>query len=134
MTNLLRRSHIRLPILLLATLLTVVGLATFWEFELEAYVMYWLGLPYDGDFEDGERLRFILTSSSFSLLALIVPSIALKRMVSNTQKIHHSLLRLQAQTERLANYDPMSGLTNRRVFMDTLCKQLAQQAPAAVLH
>lgn len=96
--------------------------------------MYWLGLPYDGDFEDGERLRFILTSSSFSLLALIVPSIALKRMVSNTQKIHHSLLRLQAQTERLANYDPMSGLTNRRVFMDTLCKQLAQQAPAAVLH
>lgn len=133
MTNLLRRSTVRLPLLLLSTLLTVVGLATFWEFELEAYVMYWLGLPYDGDFEDGERLRFILTSSSFSLIAMIVPSIVLKRMVSNTQKIYHRLLRLQHQTEQLANFDPLSGLTNRRVFMDTLRKQLAQQEPAAVL-
>lgn len=133
MTNLLRHSHIRLPLLLLATLLTVVGLATLWEFELEAYVMYWLGLPYDGDFEDGERLRFILTSSSFSLIAMIVPSIVLKRMVSNTQQIHRRLLRLQHQTEHLANFDPLSGLTNRRVFMDTLRNQLAQQAPVAVL-
>ncbi|WPP02432.1 EAL domain-containing protein (plasmid) [Pseudomonas sp. HR96] len=133
MTNLLRRSHIRLPLLLLATLLTVVGLATLWEFELEGYAMHWLGLHYDGDFEDGERLRFILTSSSFSLIALIVPSIVLKRMVSNTQKIHHRLLRLQLQTEQLANFDPLSGLTNRRVFMETLRKQLAQQAPVALL-
>ena len=42
--------------LLLATLLTAVALATLWELELEAYAMRWLGLPYDGDFEDGELL------------------------------------------------------------------------------
>lgn len=133
MTHLLRRSPFRLPLLLLATLLTVVGLATFWEFWLEAHVMYWLGWPYDGDFENGERLRFILTSSSFSLIAMIVPCIVLKRMVSNTQKIHNQLLRLQHQTEHLANFDPLSGLTNRRVFMDTLRKQLAQQSPVALV-
>ena len=133
MTNLLRRSPFQLPLLLLVTLLTVIGLATFWEFELEAYAMSWLGLPYDGNFEDGERLRFILTSSSFSLIAMLVPSIVLKRMVSNTQKIHYRLLRLQLQTEHLANFDPLSGLTNRRIFMDTLRTQLAQQTPVAIL-
>ncbi|WP_116893339.1 putative bifunctional diguanylate cyclase/phosphodiesterase [Pseudomonas syringae] len=133
MTDLLRRNPCRLPLLLLATLLTVVGLATLWEFKLEAYAMHWLGLPYAGDFEEGERLRFILTSSGFSLIAMVVPSIVLKRMISNSQKTHRRLLRLQTQTESLANYDPLSGLTNRRVFMDTLCTQLALQSPVAVL-
>lgn len=60
MTDLLHTNRYRLPLLLLAILLTVAGLATLWEFELEAYAMRWLGLTYDGDFEDGERLRFIL--------------------------------------------------------------------------
>ncbi|POC81453.1 MULTISPECIES: hypothetical protein [Pseudomonas syringae group] len=83
MTDLLRTNRYQLPLLLFATLLTVVCLATLWEFELEAYAMLWLGLPYDSNFEDGERLRFVLTSSSFSLIAMIVPSVVLKRMVSN---------------------------------------------------
>lgn len=133
MTDLLRTNRYRLPLLLLATLLTVAGLATLWEFELEAYAMHWLGLPYDGDFEDGERLRFILTSASFSLIAMIVPSVVLKRMVSNTQKTHRRLLRLQVQTERLANNDSLTGLTNRRVFMDVLREQLARHKPLAIM-
>ncbi|MCF5244245.1 putative bifunctional diguanylate cyclase/phosphodiesterase [Pseudomonas syringae] len=133
MTDLLHTNRYRLPLLLLAILLTVAGLATLWEFELEAYAMRWLGLTYDGDFEDGERLRFILTSSSFSLIAMIVPSVVLKRMVSNTQKTHRRLLRLQIQTEHLANNDSLTGLTNRRVFMDVLRDQLARHKPLAIM-
>ena len=133
MTDLLRTNYYRLPLLLLATLLTVVALATLWEFELEAYAMSWLGLPYDGDFEDGERLRFVLTSASFSLIAMIVPSVVLKRMVSNTQKTHRRLLRLQTQTEHLANNDSLTGLTNRRVFMDVLRDQLARHTPLTIM-
>ncbi|WP_455809741.1 putative bifunctional diguanylate cyclase/phosphodiesterase, partial [Pseudomonas koreensis] len=133
MTDLLRTNRYQLPLLLLATLLTVVGLATLWEFELEAYVMLWLGLPYDSNFEDGERLRFVLTSSSFSLIAMIVPSVVLKRMVFNTQKTHRRLLRLQAQTEHLANNDSLTGLTNRRVFMEALREQLARHTPLTIM-
>lgn len=46
MTDLLRRSPFRLPLLLSLTLLTVIGLATLWKLKLESYVMHSFGLPY----------------------------------------------------------------------------------------
>lgn len=133
MTDLHRRNPCRLPTLLLLSLLTVVGLSMLWEFHLEASVMHWLNLPYDGDFEDAERWRFVLTASGFSMLSLILPTVVLKRLVVNTQSSYRRLQIIQAQTETLAKYDALSGLINRRVFMDVLHKQLDECRPVAIL-
>ncbi|KPB88904.1 Diguanylate cyclase/phosphodiesterase [Pseudomonas syringae pv. maculicola] len=43
-------------------------LAVVWEFKLESLAMYAMDLPYDPDFEDAERWRFVLTSTAFALL------------------------------------------------------------------
>jgi diguanylate cyclase (GGDEF)-like protein len=133
MTDLHRRNPCRLPTLLLLSLLTVVGLSILWEFHLEAFVMHWLNLPYDGDFEDAERWRFVLTASGFSMLSLIIPTVVLTRLVANTQSSYRRLQRIQSQTETLAKYDSLSGLINRRVFMDVLRKKLDLQRPLAIL-
>ncbi len=133
MNDLNRRNPCRLPMLLSLTLLTIVGLSILWEFHLEAYVMHWLNLPYDGDFEDAERWRFVLTSSGFSMISLIVPTIVLKRMVTNTQLSYKRLQRIQFQTETLARYDSLSALINRRGFMDLLCERLAQHRCVSIM-
>jgi diguanylate cyclase (GGDEF)-like protein len=133
MTDLHRRNSYRLSLWLLLILLTVVGLSIVWEFKLEIYVMQWLSLPYDSDFEEGERWKFVLTSAGFSLISLIIPAIVLKRLVANTQLSYRSLQHLHAQTERLAKYDSLTGLINRRVFMDLLHEQLNKQHPAAIM-
>lgn len=133
MTDLHHRNPCRLPILLLLTLLTVVGLSILWEFKLEAFVMHWLNLPYDGDFEDAERWRFVLTSSGFAMISLIIPTIVLKRLITRTQTSYRRLQRIQARTETLAKYDSLSGLINRRVFMERLREQLGAQRPLAIL-
>ncbi|WP_439870393.1 GGDEF domain-containing protein [Pseudomonas syringae] len=78
-------------------------------------------------------MRFILTSSGFSLIAMIVPSAVLKRMVSNTQRAHRRLLRLQTRTENLASNDSLTGLTNRRVFMDVSREQLARHKQLTIM-
>ncbi|RJX53200.1 GGDEF-domain containing protein, partial [Pseudomonas syringae pv. actinidiae] len=52
-------------------------LAVVWEFKLESLAMYAMDLPYDPDFEDAERWRFVLTSTAFALLSMVVPFILL---------------------------------------------------------
>lgn len=133
MNNLHRPNPCRLPMLLSLTLLTIIGLSVLWEFKLEGYVMHWLNLPYDGDFEDAERWRFVLTSSAFSMMSLIVPTIVLKRMVANTQSSYRRLQNIQSQTATLARYDSLSGLVNRRGFMDMLHDRLSERRPLAIL-
>ncbi|MBD8715627.1 GGDEF domain-containing protein, partial [Pseudomonas sp. CFBP 13715] len=118
MTYLRLPSPYRLIQLLFLILLTVMGLSILWEFELEAWVMRGLGLPYDGIFEDGERLRFVLTSTGFSLIAMIGPGVMLIKMISNARRNYLQLEGLQSHTEKLARYDSLSGLLNRRAFME----------------
>lgn len=133
MTDLHRRNPCRLPVLIMITLSTVIGLSILWEFELEGWVMHWLALPYDADFEDAERWRFVLTSAGFSLISLVVPTILLKRLIANTRSSYHRLKQAQAQTETLATYDSLSGLINRRVFMERVRNQLGLRRPAAIM-
>ncbi|WP_282370699.1 putative bifunctional diguanylate cyclase/phosphodiesterase [Pseudomonas sp. PS02290] len=133
MNDLHRRNPCRLPVLLLITLSTVIALSIVWEFELEAWVMRWLALPYDADFEDAERWRFVLTVTGFSLISLIIPTILLKRLIANAQSSFRGLKQAQAQTETLATYDSLSGLINRRIFMDMVRNQLGLKRPAAVM-
>ena len=133
MNDLHRRNPCRLPILLMIAVSTVIGLSVLWEFKLEGWVMHWLALPYDADFEDAERWRFVLTSTGFSLISLIVPTILLRRLIANAQSSFRRLKQAQAQTETLATYDSLSGLVNRRIFMNMVRNQLGLRRPAAVM-
>jgi diguanylate cyclase (GGDEF)-like protein len=123
----------RLVRLVLLTLLTTGTLAMLWEFKLESWVMEYLELPYDSDFESAERWRFVLTSTGFSLLSLIIPTVVLKRLINNMRSSYRRMQRMQSQTETLAKYDSLTGLINRRVFMDQLEGHLSQGQPAAVM-
>jgi diguanylate cyclase (GGDEF)-like protein len=133
MTDFHRRNPYRLPQIFLLILLTVGGLSILWEFRLEAWAMALLGLPYDSDFENSERWRFVLTSMAFSLLSLIVPALWLKRMASNTRSSYRRMQRTQTYTEALAKHDSLTGLSNRRFFMELLREQLLQLQPAVVV-
>lgn len=133
MNDLHRRNPCRLPVLLIITLSTVIGLSIVWEFRLEAWVMHWLALPYDADFEDAERWRFVMTVTGFSLISLIIPTLLLKRLIANTRLSYRRLKQAQAQTESLATYDSLSGLINRRILMEMIRNQLGLRRPAAVM-
>lgn len=101
----------RLKLIWLAALnfLTILLLSILWEFGAEEYISSLFGLSYDNNFESSERLRFILTSSLFSLPAMIIPGV----MIAN-------LVRKFAATEReairMAHTDALTGTGNRRAF------------------
>ncbi|TDV67682.1 bifunctional diguanylate cyclase/phosphodiesterase [Pseudomonas sp. LP_7_YM] len=133
MTDLHHQNPCRLPTLLLFTLLSMIGISVLWEFKFEALAMQWLNLPYDSDFEDAERWRFVLTATAFSLLSLIAPTLVLKRLVANTRSSYRRLQRVQLLTEALAKYDSLTGLINRRIFMESLLDQLGRNHPAAIM-
>ncbi|MFM0720389.1 EAL domain-containing protein [Paraburkholderia strydomiana] len=126
---------IRQVIGLAATVLaTVFALSCFWEVELEGWTMRAIGLAYEPSFETAQRWRFILTSTSFALLALIVPAVWLGRLLRNQHESYIALRREQALSESLARHDALTGLFNRRVFSDQLGVMLADdRKKAAVL-
>jgi diguanylate cyclase (GGDEF)-like protein len=133
MTDFHRRNPYRLPQILLLILLTMGGLSILWAFKLEAWAMALFDLPYDSDFENSERWRFVLASMGFSLLSLIIPTLWIKRMASNTRSSYRRMQRTHTHTEALAKHDSLTGLFNRRVFMELLREQLSQLQPAVVI-
>lgn len=133
MTDFHRSNSYSLIQLLLLTLLTMSALSSLWEFKVEAWTMHMFGLPYDADFGYGEQWRVVLTSTFFSLLSLIGPILLLKRLVKNTRSSYRRMQQLQFKTETLAKYDSLSGLINRRVFMDLLRDRLTQGNPIVVM-
>lgn len=93
-----------------------------------------LGLPYAADFEAAERWRFILTSTAFSALALILPGMRIRRLLVVQRKAFAELKIEQSRSDLLARHDPLTGLYNRRVFIENLEQQLAlSNANTAVL-
>ncbi|WP_440092449.1 putative bifunctional diguanylate cyclase/phosphodiesterase [Pseudomonas syringae] len=90
--------------------------------------MYAMDLPYDPDFEDAERWRFVLTSTAFALLSMVVPFILLKRLMQRLQSSYNDLLVAQALSDSLARHDPLSGLLNRRVFHEQVVARLQQES------
>ena len=78
--------HKKLYGLLVFYVLSIFLLAVAWEFFLEGMVMGLLDLPYDGDFETAERWRFVLTSSGFGVLAMVVPFALLRRLLKRLRQ------------------------------------------------
>lgn len=109
-------------------LFSIFLLAIAWEFKVEAVAMHFLDLPYDSDFENSERWRFVLTSTGFALLAMAVPLILLRRLINRLHHSYNDLVVAQALSDSLARHDPLSGLLNRRVFNEQLVSRLEQSA------
>lgn len=108
-------------------LFSIFLLAVAWEFKIEALAMETLDLPYDGGFETAERWRFVLTSTGFSMLAMVIPFIVLKRLIGRLNLSYNNLVVAQAHSDSLARHDPLSGLLNRRVFHEQLATRLEQR-------
>jgi diguanylate cyclase (GGDEF)-like protein len=107
------------------TLLTVFVLSGLWEFKLESWTMFLLDLPYEPNFEAAERWRFILTSTGFATLALVFPTARIRRFLIAQRQAFAALSLEQARSETLARHDPLTGLYNRRVFIEQLEQRLA---------
>ncbi|MEQ7920342.1 EAL domain-containing protein [Xanthomonas sp. WHRI 1810A] len=117
----------KLYALLVFYLFSIFLLAAAWEFKFEAVAMQLLDLPYEGDFETAERWRFILTSTGFAIIAMVVPFILLKQLVNRLHLSYSNLVAAQTHSDSLARHDPLSGLLNRRVFHEQLVSRLEQR-------
>jgi diguanylate cyclase (GGDEF)-like protein len=127
-----QRFHKSLYPLLGFYLFSLFLVSVLWEFKLERTTMTVLGLPYDGDFETAERWRFVLTSTGFALLSLVMPVMLLQRLLRRLKRSYFDLLTAQMQSDAFARYDPLSGLLNRRVFNEQLVGLLQEQQQTAV--
>lgn len=118
----------RLKLIWLAALnfLTILLLSTLWEFGVEEYISSLFGLSYKNNFEESERLRFILTFSLFSLPAMIIPGLMLLNLV---QKFSAT----EKEAIRMAHTDALTGTGNRRAFNkhNTLCD--SNSVPYAII-
>jgi diguanylate cyclase (GGDEF)-like protein len=101
-------------------LATTFALSCWWEYGLEQLIFESLSLPYEPGHEDEARLRFILTSTGFAAMSLILPCVVLALLVRRLNRANHKLFSAQAETAALARFDPLTGLVNRRVFSDEL--------------
>lgn len=95
--------------------------------------MHALGIDYEQPFESAERWRFILTSTTFAAIALIIPSLWLGRSLRIQKEGYLALTRQQALTNELARHDPLTGLLNRRAFYEHLATVLEQTPRAAAI-
>lgn len=114
--------HLKLFWLAMLNIATIVLLSTFWEFGLEARISALLGLGYDTGFETSERLRFILTSSSFAVLAMIIPGLLISGFIRKILVAEKDALR-QAVTDKL------TGAGNRRAFSARIAQLDATGVP-----
>jgi len=108
--------------LAMINMVTIILLSSLWEFGLERPVSGALGLYYDADFEAGERLRFILTSSVFAGLAMIIPGLLIAGLIRRSLAAEKNAL-------RLAGTDELTGTGNRRAFTARLAELDAGGAP-----
>ena len=101
---------------------TIILLSTMWEWGLEGRICTLLGLDYDPSFETSERLWFILTSSSFAVLAMIIPSLLIVNLIRKT-------LIAEKDALRLAGTDALTGVLNRRSFNEHIAALDAGEVP-----
>ena len=130
-------SRARIVWALMLTVVTTIVLSALWEYALEEQFSATLGLPYDEELEDEERWRFILTSTAFATLSLVVPAILLWRMFDRLQDAYTSTIAAQELAQSLARHDALTGLPNRRVLGDALRQAIdesvAEDSECAVL-
>ncbi|WP_202035042.1 putative bifunctional diguanylate cyclase/phosphodiesterase [Paraburkholderia tropica] len=128
-----RKIYRHVGILIATVLATVFALSCAWEFKLEVWMMHALGIDYEQSFESAERWRFILTSTAFAAIALIIPSIWLGRSLRIQKDGYLALRREQALSNELARRDPLTGLLNRRVFHEQLAAALERTPCTAAI-
>lgn len=117
----------RLAFWLFISLISVAALATLWEFTLEGIVLPWLGIPYDGGFETAERWRFVFTSTAFAILSILIPGWIIRRLLISLSQSNGEIMAARKETLRLARHDELTGLHNRRVFMERLRQALSNR-------
>ena len=118
----------RLKLIWLAALnfLTIFLLSTLWEFGAEEYISSLFGLSYDNDFEMHERLRFILTSSLFSLPAMVIPGVMIASLVRKFSAAEKEAI-------RMAHTDALTGTGNRRAFNSHIMLCDSSSIPYAII-
>lgn len=114
--------HLKLFRLAMLNMATIVLLSFFWEFGLERLISQVLGLDYDAGFEASERLRFILTSTVFAGLAMIIPGLLIAGLIRRSLAAEKTAL-------RLAGTDELTGIANRRAFSARLAELDADGTP-----
>lgn len=134
MKNRSSQLQLRLAFWLFFSLLSVTCLTILWEFRLESIVLPAFGIHYDRDFEDAERWRFIITSTSFAAFSIIIPGWIIHKLLISTNRNYLAVVAAQHETLRLARHDELTGLFNRRIFMGQLGQALSKEnAVAAVM-
>lgn len=118
--------HLKIFWLAMLNIASIILLATLWEFGLEAWFSTLLGLAYDASFESSERLRFILTSSAFGGLAMVIPGLLVTGLV-------RKLLTAEKNALRLAGTDELTGVGNRRTFNTRILQLEASGMPYSLL-
>lgn len=118
--------HLKIFWLAMLNIASITLLATLWEFGLEAWFSALLGLAYNASFESSERLRFILTSSAFGTLAMIIPGLLVTGLV-------RKLLAAEKHALRLAGTDELTGAGNRRTFSARILQLEASGMPYSLL-
>ncbi|MEI2264535.1 putative bifunctional diguanylate cyclase/phosphodiesterase [Erwinia sp. CGal63] len=101
---------------------TIFLLSTLWEWGLEESISTLFGLGYSADFEYGERMRFILTSSAFAMLAMIIPGLLIARLI-------RKMMTAEKEALRLADTDELTGVGNRRAFSARIARLDAAGLP-----
>jgi len=112
----------KLFLLAMINMVTIVILLYLWEFCLEKHVSGVPGLNYDAGFEASGRLKFILTSTVFAGLALIIPGLLIAGLIRRSLAAEKSAL-------RLAGTDELTGTGNRRAFSTRLAEINAGRGP-----
>lgn len=125
--------QLKLGLLLLLSLISVAAMAALWEFHLEGRVLPALGIPYDGNFEDAERWRFIITSTGFATLSLVIPGLIIWRLIISLSHGFLAILDARQEALRLARHDELTGLYNRRILLEKLELVLAGGGAAAAV-
>lgn len=102
----------RLPLFMLAVLVLVFLLSFVYEFYLEEALLTLIGVGEAAESRE-DHWRYIISVTSFTAIALVVPGWALHRALTKRE-------RMVAEVRRLASHDGLTGLPNRRLFMDRL--------------
>ena len=106
----------------------LIGYALFQALAVYLYAEYFLAGVYGFDAE-------IVDTGSLAILLAVLSSLSLAvlAIVSySREKTDKRLLRLVQETERLAAEDPLTGLQNRRAFMDQVEVRWAEKKPFSV--
>lgn len=133
MPDLHRYNPYRLPKLITLTVLTVGILAALWAFKMGPVIMHSLGLPQDKYSNYLDRWRFVGEVIAISAISLILPTVIMKRLILRSRASYLTLEKKHSRNETLARYDSLSGLINRRAFIEQAENQLACSGDLAIM-